>query len=279
MIITAADQSTRGLSFVSRNFRHVDGNTYESYGHLMQDSLNVRVQASLSPLATVSTGSFTPGAPVPTEIEGVLQTQFAYEDDATARVHIQLRSNVSWTTNVANRRVTLRISPGVVLAALHPNDVTTDVTCPNRAGGICAISVALHQRWLGPRARDDGVVQISCGFSDDPSSAIAVGNMSVVPTLPLADQREAVYVELPTRALYRNEEISVLVKSLFTRFVDTFEITIDVGDGIQILNGVSFSSNGRPVFNGAFSVNSNSVSASGSFNRYIVSKKQTLGSI
>ena len=233
----------------------------------MQNVVGAQVTAVLPPLDSVTTGSLTAPSPAATDIEALLQTQVVYEDDRTVHIHIQLRNNVSWTTAVATRSVTIQATPDATLTDLHDSAVSRSANCPNRRNGICELSLELHADWVATRASGSAAVSVSCGFADDASSAIHVGNVTVVPTVPLVDQDEVLFVDLPTDDLYNDEQFDVHIMSLFTYYADTFELTVDVGAGIQIVSGVSAVANGSPVFNGAFTVNSNTRSASGSFNR------------
>ena len=80
-----------------------------------------------------------------------------------------------------------------------------------------------------------------------------MGAVVVQPTEALPNsQSAALYVDLPTEDLYPGDTFTLEIKSLFDRYIDTFELTVDVGAGLRINSGSSPSADGSAVFNGAF---------------------------
>ena len=256
-----------GPMFVPTQFGLQESSGYQAIG-IVTDSAAGSLTAILPPLSQSQRVQITAEAPQPDHIEALLLTQSTFVDDRVVRVKVQLRSSATWTTNVQARNIRLTATPNEALQGLRRQTQTETSRCHPDAHGICLATFALHAAWFSADAAVSGHVNMSCSFEDG-SAEQAIGPVQVsVARAVSAAEVDSLFVQLPSKILYPDDEFELEIRSRFEQYVETFEITVDTADGVQIVSGASPRAGNADVFNGAFSINSvTQRSASSSYNR------------
>lgn len=205
-------------------------------------------------------------------MQAILVTREVFADGGPAdegrviRVVVQLRNNRSWTTDTAFREIELVAMPDTEMQNRGQQVKTSTTNCPNRPNGLCVLTpIALDNQAFTSSSGDSGSMIVSLGF-------LGVGNTNqlgavLVHPLPPLDtsHRDTLSYDVPKHGLYPAEQFTVTVSSRFRRFVDTFQVQLTVGNGLEVVSGAATDSD---EWNGAFEPNEvTGLSGSGAFVR------------
>lgn len=225
--------------------------TYSSAGSISAFAAGGRVRVTAGQVSSQAGGfsATRPGAYNLIETP-IFTANEVYEggEDRPVKMYVQLRSSAGWSTRGPSRSVKVIYGP-TSSDGTHVGSLEVTQVCGGLGSdGICEVVLPVPPAWTTATGVAGEVLRIPLsvlyGFADESTAGFAAvpNAFTAQRTLPFPngiddDDTNALYMGLPARNMLPGETFTVDIRSRHLRDINTFEVRLDVGSGLEIVSG------------------------------------------